>query len=234
MVDFRQLRGQGDFYFLRHGESESNKAGRMQGRGDSPLSVRGREQAREAGLWMRDRRVQLVLTSPLARARETAEIIAEHARIAEVAVAEELTELDTGIFSDLTFSEARERFPQEWAEFQRRSWDAVPAAESSSALYKRAAEAWRRCMAEHGAGRTRIASVTHSGFLQWVIRVTLGLKRWMPLFSASTNCCISHLRADNRPQEDGQITHYVNWMMVNAPPAAARFYSSVDGVLADK
>jgi broad specificity phosphatase PhoE len=234
MIDFTRLAGRADFYFVRHGESEANKAGRMQGRGESALSSRGREQAREAGLWMRERKIDAVLTSPLARCRATAEIIAETARIADVRVAEELTELDTGVFSDLTFAEARERFPGAWDAFQRQSWEGVPGAEPARSLYARAAKAWDVLFREQAAGRAAVLAVTHSGFLQWIIRSTVGLKTWMPLFSASTNCCISHLRVDNRALGDGQSSYYVNWMMLNAPPAAARFHASVDGTLADK
>ncbi len=110
----------------------------------------------------------------------------------------------------------------------------MPEAETAKSLYARAGKAWERLFAEHAQGRTRILAVTHSGFLQWIIRTTVGLRSWMPLFSASTNCCISHLRVDNQPQNGGGATYYVNWLMLNAPPAAARFHSSVDGTLADK
>jgi broad specificity phosphatase PhoE len=234
MVDFSRVAGRADFYFVRHGESEANKAGRMQGRGESPLSSRGREQAREAGLWMRERKIAAILTSPLLRCRATAEIIADTARIPEVRVAEELTELDTGVFSDLTFAEAKERFPEAWDAFQRQSWEGVPGAEPARGLYARAVRAWDILFRECTGERTSVLAVTHSGFLQWIIRSTVGLKSWMPLFSASTNCCISHLRVDNRALGDGQSSYYVNWLMLNAPPAAARFHASVDGTLADK
>jgi broad specificity phosphatase PhoE len=95
-------------------------------------------------------------------------------------------------------------------------------------------KAWDLLLGEHAGGRTRVLAVTHSGFLQWIIRSTLGMRKWMPLFSASANCCISHLRVDNRALGDGKSSYYVNWLMLNAPPAAARFHSSVDGTLADK
>ncbi len=234
MVDFTRLMGQADFYFVRHGESEANRAGRMQGRGESELSSRGREQAREAGLWLRERKIQAIVTSPLRRCRSTAEIIAETADIRDVRVMEELTELDTGVFSDLTFAEARERFPAAWDAVQSRSWEGVPGAEPERSLYSRAVKAWGLLMREHAEGRVRVLAVTHSGFLQWIIRSTVGLRKWMPLFSASANCCLSHLRVDNRPLGNGAAARYVNWMMLNAPPAAARVYASVDGTLADR
>ena len=60
--------------------------------------------------------------------------------------------------------------------------------------------------------------MTHSGFLQWIIKTTVGQRAWMPLFSASGNCCVSHLRVENR-DIDGGRTLLANWLLVNAPVA---------------
>ena len=49
-----------------------------------------------------------------------------------------------------------------------------------------------------GGGAHSILCVTHSGFLQWILRWTLGSRTWMPLFAAADNCCVSHLRIENR------------------------------------
>jgi broad specificity phosphatase PhoE len=64
--------------FLRHGESVGNAEGRYQGQADFPLTERGREQARILGQrWLAESRsFDWIITSPLPRARETAEIIA--------------------------------------------------------------------------------------------------------------------------------------------------------------
>ena len=61
MIDFREFRGQGNIYFLRHGESEGNVAGIAQGLADFPLSARGRVQAAAAGPWFQGRRLDLIL-----------------------------------------------------------------------------------------------------------------------------------------------------------------------------
>ena len=62
------------FVFLRHGESVGNAEERFQGQSDYPLTDMGRQQAqRLAERWVRDRiRLDLVITSPLGRAQETA------------------------------------------------------------------------------------------------------------------------------------------------------------------
>ena len=65
------------FFYLRHGETDWNAHGRAQGRSDIPLNGTGRAQAREAAARLAGRGVGRIVASPLARARETASIVAE-------------------------------------------------------------------------------------------------------------------------------------------------------------
>ncbi len=66
------------FIFLRHGESVGNAESRWQGQSDFPLTEKGRAQARAlAERWQKEEmKFDLIISSPLGRARETAEIIA--------------------------------------------------------------------------------------------------------------------------------------------------------------
>src|SRR5512135_1271550 len=65
--------------FLRHGESVGNAEARFQGQSDYPLTETGRLQAQAlAERWAREGlQVDLIITSPLARARETAAIVGQ-------------------------------------------------------------------------------------------------------------------------------------------------------------
>jgi len=65
------------FYFLRHGETDWNRDGQAQGHTNISLNDSGRTQARRAADAIGSLRVGTVVTSPLSRARETAEIAAE-------------------------------------------------------------------------------------------------------------------------------------------------------------
>jgi broad specificity phosphatase PhoE len=216
MPDLRAFPGTADLYFIRHGQSESNREGIIQGRLPSRLTEEGRIQARAAGAWFAGKGLDLVLTSPLARASETAQIISAEVGAA-LLTAQELTEIDTGIFSGLTFTQAEERYPREWREFQGQSWEAVPEAERIPELLHRAELTWSRLAALALQGKGRVLCVTHGGFLQWIIRSTLGGRTWMPLFGSMGNCCVSHLRVVNTQLAENGRGHLATWMLINAP-----------------
>jgi broad specificity phosphatase PhoE len=215
MVDLKHFEGTADLYFLRHGESQGNQDGVIQGRNHSHLTENGREQARAAGAWFRGRSIDVILTSPLTRAEETARIIAEVAGIAAVEIAEELMELDTGMFSGLSFEEARRRHPEVWDAFQGQSWEGVADAERIAHLLGRAEVMWQRLAEMVAQGTRRVLCVTHSGFLQWILRSTIGGESWMPLLPTSENCGVSHLRIANSRGPTGSLWHYAAWVMIN-------------------
>ena len=216
-VDLRGLDGTADFFFIRHGESEANRAGVIQGREPSRLTDAGRDQARRAGEWFRGRTIGLVLSSPLARARETAELIAEVTEAGPVEIVDDLTEIDTGIFSGMSLEKAREEHPDEWMAFQAKSWEGVPGAERIDQLLDRAGTTWARLTRLAGEGKRTVLCVTHSGFMQWIIRSTLGGRSWMPLLAGTGNCNVSHLRVTNAEQGDGSVAHMATWLMINSP-----------------
>ena len=94
----------------RHGETDWNRESRFQGHADTPLNNAGRGQARELAERLADERIAAVYASPLLRARETAEIVAERLGLA-VETVDGLREVDVGSWSGLTRAEVEERFP---------------------------------------------------------------------------------------------------------------------------
>lgn len=104
-------------YLVRHGETESNRAGLALGRADVPLNDRGRWQAQRAGIALAREPLVAVYSSPLSRAFDTASEIARHQGLA-VQVEEGLIEMDIGEADGLTYQQVRERFPgllEAWA-----------------------------------------------------------------------------------------------------------------------
>jgi probable phosphoglycerate mutase len=86
----------------------------MIGGSDFPLSPEGRLEAQALAGLLEPRAIGLVLTSPLARARETADIICGRIGLGPVVV-DGLREIALGLFEGLTGREARARYPKAWA-----------------------------------------------------------------------------------------------------------------------
>ena len=93
-------------FILRHGETTLNSKGIMQGRLDEPLNENGRELAVITGRAMKGIRFDRCFSSPLKRAKETAEIILrESGNGAKVEVDDRLSEIDFGDMEGRTLSE---------------------------------------------------------------------------------------------------------------------------------
>jgi phosphoserine phosphatase len=108
-------------YFVRHGESTWNVEGRFQGQADAPLSDLGVRQAvAVAQRIARESPPAAIVSSPLSRARRTAEIIGEVCRI-PVSVDERLIEICHGEWQGVLESDVVRRWP---ALYER--WHAAP------------------------------------------------------------------------------------------------------------
>ncbi|WP_431996166.1 bifunctional RNase H/acid phosphatase [Streptomyces fungicidicus] len=163
------------FVLLRHGETPLTPQKRFSGSGgsDPSLSDIGREQAaRVAEFLARRGTVQAVVSSPLARTRETARIVAARLGL-EVAVEDGLRETDFGAWEGLTFGEVRERHPDDLNAWLS-SPDAEPTGggESFAATADRIAATRDKLTAAY-AGRT-VLLVTHVTPIKTFVRLALG------------------------------------------------------------
>lgn len=100
----------GTVTLVRHAETEWSLSGRHTGRTDVPLTDAGREKARALAEKLRGRSFQLVLTSPLSRAAETATL----AGFSDAEPAPDLMEWDYGDDEGLTTSQIREQRDPDW------------------------------------------------------------------------------------------------------------------------
>nr|BFD85150.1 hypothetical protein StreXyl84_45510 [Streptomyces sp. Xyl84] len=160
---------------LRHGETPLTPQKRFSGSGgsDPSLSAIGREQAEKAAVALARRgTIQAVVSSPLARTRETAAIVAARLGL-PVTVDDGLRETDFGAWEGLTFGEVRERHPEDL-----NAWLASPDAEPTGGgesfvtTAVRIAAARDRLVAAH-AGRT-VLVVTHVTPIKTFVRLALG------------------------------------------------------------
>ncbi|MXX19864.1 MAG: histidine phosphatase family protein [Dehalococcoidia bacterium] len=148
---------------VRHGESEGNVEGLIQGQLDKPLTDLGHTQARAVAERLRsDGGVDRIVSSPLARALQTAEAIGAALDL-PVTTDDRLMEYDFGELSGLTAREVAERYPGwSWlvdrADAQR---DMLPGEEGWPGFDARIAEALAELMALDG----RKVVVTHGGVI---------------------------------------------------------------------
>jgi broad specificity phosphatase PhoE len=99
---------QHDLWLVRHGETEWARLGRHTGRTDVPLTDTGRQQARALGRRLAGHTFELVMTSPLSRAAETAAL----AGFGDVAVVDpDLQEWDYGALEGRLTADIRDDFP---------------------------------------------------------------------------------------------------------------------------
>ena len=143
---------------VRHGETDWNADGRLQGHTDRPLSDYGRRQARKLAAELCGEEIEAIYSSDLARARETAEIVGEQLGL-PIELDPELREKDWGNWEGLTAVE-RDR-----VEF---------AGESTEAHQQRMLRALRR-IAERHSGDGRVLVVTHGGSVRRVQAAAMGM-----------------------------------------------------------
>jgi broad specificity phosphatase PhoE len=155
----------------RHGESDWNRERRWQGHADRPLTERGREQARLLAERLGEYTLDAVFASDLKRARGTAEAVARPHGL-EVRMVPELREVDVGSWSGLTREEARERFPNDFAEWVDggTGWHD---GESYEAMSNRVLGAALAIAAQYPNGRVLL--VSHGGPIRALHAVALGM-----------------------------------------------------------
>jgi probable phosphoglycerate mutase len=143
---------------VRHGETDWNAEGRLQGHTDRPLSDYGRRQARRLAEELEGEGLEAIYSSDLARAHATAEIVAERLGL-PISLEPDLREKDWGTWEGL---DAVERDRVEFV------------GESTEAHQERMLRALRR-IAEHHPGTGRVLVVTHGGSMRRVQTAAMGM-----------------------------------------------------------
>ena len=165
-------------YLIRHGETLANRSFRYIGRRDDALSETGVRQAAELATALASLPISAVISSPLQRARKTAQAIAE-ARQLEVELTPELRECDFGAWEGLTRAEVLARGPEEAQLFQAWERDATlapPEGESFTALQQRVCTYVNELARMH-AGQT-LALVSHVGPIKVLLASALEAPLW--------------------------------------------------------
>jgi probable phosphoglycerate mutase len=193
---------------IRHGETEWNRQRRFQGHLDSVLNREGLAQAEALGERLARERFDLLLSSDLGRALQTASAIALRSGH-EIVVEPRLRERRMGIFQGLTPDEAQARYPDDYARFRTHDPDyVIPEGESMRQLLERSVACITELAARH-AGLT-LAAVTHGGVLAMLYRharaMPLDAPRDFPLHNTGVNRFLHRLGAWQL-QSWGEIGH---------------------------
>jgi broad specificity phosphatase PhoE len=164
-------------YYVRHGETDFNLEGRLQGRRDTELNAHGRWQAAECAVLLQDlfardqRRTDelIYISSPLKRARQTMDLLRATLGLdpREYDIDARLAEIAYGDWEGLTLPEIEARAPGILAQRDRDKWDfAPPGGESYRQLATRISD-WYASLtrdavvAAHGGGVRALMALLH-------------------------------------------------------------------------
>lgn len=179
---------------VRHGQTEWNQLGRIHGRTDIPLNDTGIMQARAAGEWLSQRRIDAVYSSPMQRAFDTATEIARPHGLPVISL-DDIIEIDFGLWEKKTADELKKLYPEYWNDW---SWhldedkSANMQAESAYTILNRVKRALNSIFEENTAGSTAVV-VSHTMPIKLIMANAIGL----PLKSLQSikvgNCGICEL-----------------------------------------
>ncbi|MGP4042444.1 histidine phosphatase family protein [Gracilibacillus sp. D59] len=142
--------------FVRHGETDWNALGKIQGQTDIPLNNNGRSQADECGRYLQDSEWDLMITSPLLRAKETATIINKYLDL-PLTEMEDFCERGFGDAEGMTVTERLQVFPD----------GIYPNQESFEALTERLVEGIRKIHKLHKG--KKVLLVAHGAVINAIL-----------------------------------------------------------------
>ena len=169
-----------ELILLRHGQSQWNLENRFTGWIDVPLSPKGEAEARAAGEKLPGHRIDILFTSVLARAIETARIALEAAGIGPVPIVRDAA-LNERMYGDLqgkNKAEAAQQFGAEQVRVWRRSYDVrPPGGESLADTAARVLPYWERVVLPEIRAGKNVLIVAHGNSLRALVMHLDGLSR---------------------------------------------------------
>jgi probable phosphoglycerate mutase len=164
------------FYLVRHGQSEANVTKTIAGQSATPLTDLGRKQARALGLRLKEMKIKfdVVYSSDIPRASETASIICHELGITDIVHDIRLREGDAGVLTD--------RQTESLTKDERNFWDSMlidhdkkpEGGESVNEQYRRTSDAFLEIVESHPED-SAILIIGHGGTLYHILIRTLEL-----------------------------------------------------------
>jgi len=160
-------------YLVRHGRTIWNKEQIFRGRKDVPLDDVGRQEAQTLAAHLKHESFAAVYASPLSRARETANILAEPHGL-DVCILEAFNDLRFGEWEGLTRNDVRARYPDLYRLWEKEPQRVIfPGGEGLADVRARATAGIQNLVVRHP--REQIVVVTHRVVLKVVICALLAL-----------------------------------------------------------
>ena len=188
-----------DIYLIRHGETDYNKGRRLQGVTDIPLNARGIELAEKTAEGLRDIAFDRIYTSPLIRARKTAEII-RGSRDIEIIPTDGLKEVSFGDYEGLTVLTGSYNIPDpDFCDFFNapERYHTPPGGESIEALRQRTTSFIREIMSDPANEGKTLLMASHGAAIRGMLSGLQGLpvaQFWNG--GVHKNCAVTLLRAE--------------------------------------
>lgn len=190
-------------YLIRHGETDRNKAKCLQGRTDIELNEYGRELARKTAEGLKEVDFDMIFTSPLKRARETAEII-KGERTIPIIIEERIQEISFGEYEGLCYGKDHYSIPDKnFMDFfdKPECYETPPAGESFQEVLLRTGDFLKELAEKQEYQDKTILLSTHGCALKAILANACNTP--LPLFwggGVHRNCAVSLLEIT-----DGQI-----------------------------
>ncbi|MBD0373076.1 MAG: histidine phosphatase family protein [Pyrinomonadaceae bacterium] len=179
---------------IRHGQSQGNAEGRFGGHTATPLSARGRRQAEAAARALASEKITAIYSSDLLRAVETAEPLARLTGL-KIKRSTAFRERSVGVMEGLTFEEAAEQHPEQYAALIRRDFEhVILGGESYRQMLDRASEKLDHAIRKHRGGRISVFS--HTGticILTLHLMGALDAPELKPVWISTANCGITRI-----------------------------------------
>jgi broad specificity phosphatase PhoE len=156
---------------VRHGQTDENVSGRISGQGDAPLNASGREQAQLAATVLMPLGVTHLFASPVTRAHQTAEVLAQHLQL-PVETEADLREVEYGEWEGKFFRDIRQH-PMAQQVFHDPAQAIFPAGESLPAVQRRGVQVLERLRHQHPHGV--MALISHGDVIRTVLAYYLGM-----------------------------------------------------------
>jgi broad specificity phosphatase PhoE len=160
-------------YLIRHGQTDWNIAGKIQGSHDIPLNETGRGQALKLAEAMDVRPVSKIFSSPLDRAANTAALIGKRHNMG-ICLMKQLVEVEFGKWEGLTWAEIEKEYPEEFKRWTINPETAAPpGGERLESIRSRCIEAWNE-IRKITAGNEDVAIVSHGATLGHLFSFMMG------------------------------------------------------------